>query len=242
MSKSRWGGFRSGRKKYKDKWDDLRTPSSATALAPAPETPLDFDYTTAQGIWTLNSTTQFPKRGGGSSYSVGFSTSLDTVSGQNASWSQRTVDISAYAGATVNLVFHYTNGANGFRGDMQLDEINLDGTTYSFESNSQSFQTSGNNESTYAGVSWISVATATTNGRWNRDSGGTPSGDTALSTASDGSFYLYAETTSPANVLGYNFWLRSPQVTLSSTPTLSYHEARSGSDIGTLNVHLNVIS
>lgn len=242
MSKSRWGGFRSGRKRYSNKWDDFRTPSSAAALLPSPETPVDFDYTTAQGIWNLDSTVQFSKKDGSSSYSLGFSDSLDTVSGQNASWSQRTVDISAYVGATVNLVFHYTNGANGLRGDMQLDQINIDGTTYSFESNSDSFETSGNNESTYNDVSWLSVATATTNGRWNRDSGGTPTGDTALSTASDGSFYLYAETSSPANILGYNFWLRSPQITLSSSPTLSYYEARSGSDIGTLNVYLNVIS
>lgn len=61
MSKSRWGGFRSGRKRYKNKWDDLRTPSSATDLLPTPESPVDFDYTTAQGIWNLNSTVQFRK-------------------------------------------------------------------------------------------------------------------------------------------------------------------------------------
>lgn len=61
MSKSRWGGFKSGRKRYRNRWDDLRTPSSATALQPAPESPINFDYTTAQGIWNLGSTIQFRK-------------------------------------------------------------------------------------------------------------------------------------------------------------------------------------
>ena len=238
MSRSRWGGFRKGFKRYYSNWEDLRTSSASTVNAPA--NPTEFDYTTAQGIWNLNSTMQFPKTQ--ISYSVGFSSSLDTVSGQNGSWSQRTIDISTYAQATVRLVFHYTNGDNDFTGDLQLDEIALDGTTYSFESTSDNFETSGNDESTYGSVSWISVATNTTEGRWNRDSGGTPSSNTGLSSASDGSFYLYAETSSPANTNGYNFWLRSPQVTRSSSPTLTYYEARSGASIGTLNVYLDVIS
>ena len=244
MSRSRWGGFFKGFKRYSEKWAELRTSEAETQSVAAPTSPTDFDYTTAQGIWNLNSTMQFKKGNApaGPTYSVGFTESLDTVSGQNASWSQRTVDVSGYAGAKVRLVFHYTNGSSTFTGDLQLDAIALDGTTYSFESSSESFETGADNESTYGSVSWSTVATATTGGRWNRDSGGTPSSGTGLSSAASGSFYVYAETSSPADVAGYDFWLRSPQVILGSSPTLTYYEARSGASIGTLNVHLDVIA
>jgi hypothetical protein len=177
------------------------------------------------------------------SYTLGFSESLDTVSGQLGGWRQRTVDISAYAGATVRLVFNYTNGpGNTFTGDIQLDLINLDGNSYSFENVGHSFETSASGESTYAGVSWQYLAVGTANARWNVDAGGTGSTGTGRTDAADGTYYVYAETSSPANVTGYNFWLRSPQITLGSSPTLSYYETRLGSSIGTLNVHLDVIA
>jgi hypothetical protein len=61
--------------------------------------------------------------GGGGGVSEGLSSSLDSVTGQNASWSTRTVDISAYANEDVKLVFIYTNGTTGtsYQGDLQLD-------------------------------------------------------------------------------------------------------------------------
>ena len=73
--------------------------------------------------------------GGGGGVSAGLSGSLDSISGSNASWTTRTVDISAYAGEDVKLVFIYTSGPSGtsYQGDLQLDDIRLDGTTYSFE-------------------------------------------------------------------------------------------------------------
>lgn len=250
MARSRWGGFSRGLRTYIQNWINFRT-SNATSVE-APTDPTSFDYTTIQGIWNLNSTVQFKKgnasssgSGGGStpSYSLGLSSSLDNVTGQNAAWSQRSVDISAYAGATVRLVFHYTNGS-GFTGDIQLDQINLDGTTYTFESTTESFETNGGNESTYNTVTWYEVITSFSSpGSWSRDNDGTPSSGTGLTTGAAGtSWYLYAETSSPANVTGYNFWLRSPQVTLSGSPTLSYYEGRSGAGIGTLNVYIDVIS
>lgn len=248
MSKSRWGGFRKGRQRYATWWEELRTPAAVLQSVPAPTSPTEFNYTTAQGIWNLNSTVNFRGTlatsggGGAPSYTTGFSNSLDTISGQVDGWRQRTVDISSYAGATVRLVFHYTNGASGFTGDIQLDNINIDGNSYSFENTGHSFETSGSGEASYASVSWISLTGGTTNARWNVYTGGTPSSGTGRTDAASGSYFVYAETTSPANVLGYNFWLRSPQITLSSSPTLTYFETRLGADIGTLNVHLDVIA
>lgn len=178
----------------------------------------------------------------GASVSTGLSSSLFNVSGENNAWTQQTVDISAYANCTVRLVFKYANGGSSFYGDLQLDAIDLDGNTYSFESTGESFETSASGESTYAGVSWGSLATGTTAERWNVDSGGTPSDSTGRADAADGSYYVYAETSSPANVNGYLFWLRSPEVTLGSTPTLTFYEARYGANIGQLDVYLDVVS
>ena len=179
---------------------------------------------------------------GSSGVDPGLSESLDSVSGTNNAWSTRTVDLSAYAGETIRIVFYYTNGANDFTGDLQLDDINLDGNSYSFENTGHSWQTTTTNTSSYTSASWTTLATGTTAGRWNVDQGGTPSNNTGRTDADAGSWYVYAETSNPANVNGYGFWLRSPEITLSSSPgKLSYAEARNGASIGTLNVYVDVI-
>ena len=176
-------------------------------------------------------------------YELGLTTSLLTVSGTNDAWTQQTVDVSGYAGATARLVFRYQNG-DSFTGDIQLDQINLDGNIYSFENQTHSFETSSQDDSaTYAGVNWSNLTvTENLDGYWQVDQNGTPSGNTGRTDAADGSYYVYAETSSPANVAGYNFWLRSPEIVLGGSPTLTFFEARNGAGIGTLDVHLDVIA
>jgi len=174
-------------------------------------------------------------------YELGLSDSLDSVSGVNNAWSQRTVDISAYAGATVKPVFYYVSGSS-YTGDIQLDAIDVDGTSYSFETNTTGWVTSSAETSNYNSVNWMGVpTTASASPRFSRDSGGTASTGTGRTDAADGSFYLYAETTGDG-FPNTPFWLRGPEVTLSSSPTFSYYEARSGATIGTLNFYLDVIS
>ena len=181
--------------------------------------------------------------GGGGGVSEGLSSSLDSVSGTNASWSTRTVDISAYANEDVKLVFIYTNGTGGtsYQGDLQLDDIRLDGTTYSFETSTESWETTTTNTpvANYSSASFTALGTGTLSYRWNRDALGTPSGSTGLTTADAGTYYVYAET-SGSGTSGDNYILRSPTVTLGASPTLEYAEARSGGNIGTLNVYLDV--
>jgi hypothetical protein len=195
------------------------------------------------GIWDVASVIDSIIVGGSTpTYEVGFTPSLLTISGENNAWTQQTVDISAYAGATVRLVFRYQNG-NGFNGDIQLDLIDLDGTTYSFENQTHSFETSTNNNGSYDLTNWTAIAVEEDNrGAWQVDQNGTPSGSTGRTDAQDGSYYVYFEASSPANVSGYNGWLRSPEITLSGSPTLTFYEARLGADIGSLDVHLDVIS
>jgi len=155
-----------------------------------------------------------------------------------------------YRGATVRPVFFYENTNGGFKADIQLDLINLDGNSYSFESNSTGWQTTSSNTNitSYSSASWSNLPGPGlgTTGRWNRDSGGTPSTGTGRTDAQDGTHYIYAETTNPANAAGFKFLLRGPQVTLGNTgvPTFTWYEARESSDntMGTLKVYLDVIT
>ena len=176
----------------------------------------------------------------GPSYELGLSGVLDTVSGPTDVWSQRTVDISSYGGATAYLVFEYLNGSS-FTGDIQIDQISFGGNNYTFETTTEGFQTTSGNPATYDVVSWTALTTATAGGGlFLRNSGVTPSAGTGISTGADGTtWYVYAETSSPANVADYKFWLRSPLVTLPASPSLSYYEGRLGAGIGTLNVYLD---
>lgn len=57
---SRWGGFRKGRTRYRDSWDQLKAVNSEREETVA-DTPQQFSYVEAQGIWNLRSTMQFPK-------------------------------------------------------------------------------------------------------------------------------------------------------------------------------------
>ena len=240
---SRYGGFRKGRRRYTNNWDELKSASSFREETVA-DTPQEFSYADAQGIWNLRSTMQFPKNNSilevPPSYQLGLSNSLLTLSGELDAWSQRTIDVSAYAGATVRVVFKYRSGSS-FRGDIQLDLVDIDGNSYSFENTGEGFETSLNAESSYAAVGWSSLSVGTSAVSWNVDSGGTGSGGTARTDAANGSYYVYAETSGSGSP-SKDFWLRSPQTTFGSSPTLSFYEARLGVDIGTLDVYLDVVS
>lgn len=192
----------------------------------------------------------------------GLTESLDSLPGTTARvWETRTVSgLSSYSNKKVKLVFHYVQQSEGFtfRADLQLDDINIDGTNYSFENGvPEGWETSDGSGvgtdvidkygdiSSYDDVDWVPIETATNNGRWNRDSGGTPSSNTGLETGNSGDYYLYAETSadgqgSANRAYGRGFFLRTEFIQLGSNPTLSYAVARDGSRIGDLNVYLDV--
>lgn len=177
---------------------------------------------------------------------AGLSSSLFSVSGNTGVWTQQTVDLSAYAGKTVRLVFRHQVAASGttFYADLQLDQIAVDGTLYSFESSTESFETTTSGSYTnYSTAVFVALGTGTVSERWNRDSGGTPSSATGLTTGGDSTtYYVYTESSSPT-VNNDIFWLRSPEITLSeSVGNLTFYEARYGSTIGTLDVYVDVVS
>ena len=177
-------------------------------------------------------------------FSLGLTSSLFNVSGQSTSWVQRTVDLSAYAGCTVKLVFKHQVAASGttYYADLQLDQIAVAGTLYSFESSTESFETTTSGSYTnYDTAVFTALGTGTTSERWNRDAGGTPSSTTGLTTGGDSTtYYVYTESSSPTRNSDI-FWLRSPEITLSeSVGNLTFYEARLGSTIGTLDVYVDI--
>lgn len=177
---------------------------------------------------------------------------LVTRSGQYSSTSWETGisfgNLSAYYGKTFRIVFKYVSGTN-YTGDIQLDNIRatVPGGTYiaSFESNSGEYwqTTTVNSTDTiaYNDLIWSSLVGGNTANRWNVDANGTGSGGTGLSFASSGTYYVFAETSSP----GYPnkvFWLRSPELTAPSSGTfnITFDCARYGATIGTLEAYLEI--
>lgn len=187
-------------------------------------------------------------------YGLGLSDCLFTRTGQYTtnSYELCQVDLTAYRGNTVRLVWHYVSGSS-FRGDIQIDTIKvtegdgqpngLPNLTYDFDSGTESFQTSTSDTSSYGSVSFSNLTTGATSLRWNRDSGGTSSSNTALTFADSGSFYVYAETTNPG-FANKNFWLRSPEIVVedSEQAKVEWKMARYGSNIGTICFHVEVVS
>lgn len=182
--------------------------------------------------------------GGGSWNGPSALTLLRTITGQSSVWSYFSQNMTDYVGSTGRLVFWYETGTS-YTGDIQLDRITINGSTQHFSSGNGSYQTTAGDQHTssattahYEARSFSDVFTTTATGfKWNRDSGGTPSGSTALTTDASGSssgYYLYAETSGSGWPI--SMWLRSPQVTLSNS-SISYYVARYGATIGTLRVY-----
>lgn len=148
---------------------------------------------------------------------------------------------SQFIGRTGALYFRYRNGnsGNSFQGDFAIDYIGAgdgiinNGSSNGFSTYQYSTSTSGS-LNTARGTSWTNIGTSTssTGGRWNLGSGGTPSSNTGPSGAISGTYYLYAETSSPATFNQY-MWLRSPTFTIRNNYYSFYYHAF-GACIGSL--------
>lgn len=179
----------------------------------------------------------------------------------SVAWQTVNVNLSYYNGCDVRLVWVYLSGSN-FTGDFQLDNITVSNTgigTYTFESSTHSFETSLTTEydpseptfvESYNLLNWYSVQTATTQGRWNRRAGNTPTSNTGLDPSDNanggGSYSIYAETSGDGT--GYpekTFLLRSPEISIpnnSNEKILSFDFAAFGATVGRFAVRVEVIS
>ncbi|MEM7374761.1 MAG: S8 family serine peptidase [Bacteroidota bacterium] len=163
-------------------------------------------------------------------------TTVWTLSGtQGSSWNSTTVDLGAYAGnAEVRLRFSGTTGSS-WQGDLCIDDITVENnsggggpscaTTISSFPYGESFE---------GGIGDWSQASGD-DLDWTRRSGGTPSNGTGPSGASDGSFYMYVEASSP-NFPSKNTIFNGPCFDLSgvSSPALSFSYHMLGNAVGTV--------
>jgi hypothetical protein len=175
---------------------------------------------------------------------------LVSVPAQNsATYTERTADISEFIGLNARLVILYQSGAS-FTGDIQLDDFNIGGNSFTDFSISQGFETNASSDNSklsntddiqddYEAVSWSTVGTSAVAGKFVRDDLGTPSGSTGLTSGNTGSFYLFAETSGDGS--NNDFWLRSPEVTITSG-TLSFFTAQFGATCGPIFAYLEITS
>jgi hypothetical protein len=153
------------------------------------------------------------------------STNVYTKTGPNSpatsNWSLRSGSNypSLSSGDKYSVCWHHNKTASGFQGDYAIDVVTITGTTYSFDSSSQSFvSTYGTNytsvEQAFLNTGATLTSTSAVLGRWNRDIGTTPSGNTGPTSDVSGSgYFLYTET-SGSNSSAVNFWLFSPVFTV----------------------------
>jgi len=183
-------------------------------------------------------------------------TLLETISGQLSSNNWLTKSYSAsdglVAGETGRLLIHII-APNSFTSDMQVDNFNIDGTSYNFSSSSSGFtrtshaqqqntflstMTPASRLSTYNAKTFETVTTGTSGeSLWLRDSGGTGSSGTGSTLDGSGgstSYYLYFE--SSGNGWPFGGILRSPEFTLDSSPSISFKISRYGSSMGNAEV------
>ena len=187
---------------------------------------------------------------GYSHITTGLTSVLDTVNltSYSTTWQTYELDLSNYIGWNVKVVIRYISGTN-YTGDFQIGDGMLAGdTTWSFNSGTNSFQTSRADTSTYSNITWYNLADGTTALRWNRRNGSTPSGNTGVPSNSNNdsgtyiNYFYYAETSSP----GYsnkNFWLRSPSVAIGyGESDLAFYYGAYGSTVNQFQVYLDVQS
>lgn len=162
-------------------------------------------------------------------------------------WQQVSLDISAYAGYTAYVVFHYEN--TGSLGDVQLDTIELStagGTQSRTFATGTGMTTNSNQTSTYGSVTFANISTESGSplydGKFVRRQGVGDTANTATASGFDSGagdgymiYFLSASTTK-------NGWVRmdNTYTIASSSPTLSFDLARKGTDIGTLKVYLDI--
>ena len=180
---------------------------------------------------------------------VGKLQSISTVYPSNStSWSNQTTTLlPLYYGHDVRVVWKYTSGST-YTGDLQLGgNVTLGGTTFDLDTYSgTAWQTTRVDTADYDTATFYDILTGTTALRWNkRANSAPPSGGTGLSpppyTGGDSTYY-YAETSSGGSP-SKRFWLRSPQVSISSgNDQIDWWRGNYGSTMGSYTIYLEIMT
>ncbi len=160
---------------------------------------------------------------------------------QGNSWLNDEVDLSDYAGATVQLRFRGLTGST-WQGDMAIDNFNLSESSSGGGGNlscSTTVSAFPYNESFEGGFgNWLQDNTD--NFDWTRNSGGTPSSSTGPNGAAAGEWYAYVESSNP-NYPGLTAILNSPCFDLSglSNPSFGFaYHLFGSSNMGGLDLEI----
>jgi len=168
--------------------------------------------------------------------------------GSSSSWSNQVTTLpDTYIGHDVKFVWRYLSGGN-FRSDFQIGgNVTLGETTFDLDTYSgTAWQTSRVSNSVYSSSTFFDIATGTTALRWNkRANSAPPSGGTGLTpppyTGGDSTYY-YTETSSGGSPSKY-YWLKSPQVTISSgNKSADWWRGNFGSAMGSYQLYVEVIT
>lgn len=164
---------------------------------------------------------------------------------QGNSWITKTYDASQFITNSCQVIIHYTSGTS-FTGDAQIAEVNLGSTTWDFETSGDGWVTTTVNSNTLTkdnyttNGSTATIVNGTIANRWNRDANGTGSSNTGVSTTTgqNGSWYIYAETSSN----GYSnkdFICASPTITVDNS-TFNIIFGFYGGTIGQTDIYIRV--
>lgn len=137
-----------------------------------------------------------------------------------AAWEEVTAsDNSLSSGDKFRIVFEHDKQNTSFIADYAIDDVTINGTNYSFETNATGWLTSTTQTtsaaSAFLNATGVLTTTSASRARWNRDTGTTPSGNTGPTNGNDGTYFLYTEASSPNTTNPTNFWLFSPEFTIS---------------------------
>jgi hypothetical protein len=124
------------------------------------------------------------------------------------------------AGTKYRVAWLHTKTNSGFTGDYAIDDVTITGTFNNLGSGTGWL--SPNSASTFSNVAdaflisqQVPTTTTASRGRWNRDSGSTPSSSTGPSAdnTTGGGYFFYTEASSPNTTVPTYFWLFSPEFT-----------------------------
>lgn len=124
------------------------------------------------------------------------------------------------SGTKYRVAWLHTKTLSGFRADYAIDDVTIS-STFSNLGVSTGWL-SPNSSSTYSNAAdaflnsqQVPTTTSGSRGRWNRDSGTTPSGSTGPSAdnTTGGGYFFYTEGSAPNTTVPTYFWLFSPEFT-----------------------------
>ncbi|PTX59712.1 putative secreted protein (Por secretion system target) [Kordia periserrulae] len=160
---------------------------------------------------------------------------------QGDAWQSASIDISAYAGSTVQVRFNRVTGST-WRADVAIDNISILDEVIAIEGCANGITNFPYTES-YENTLGAWTQSSQDDIDWTVDANGTPSGSTGPSSAVSGSYYIYVEAS--GNGTGYpnkQAIINSPCYDLTSEANASFsfsYHMYGANDMGTISLDIS---